>query len=124
MNRRSLLTALIGGAALTACTRSVYVVNNRSFNGSAPLSARTRQITEAVQEANWRVIGSEPGRMRVTFAYTEHRVTLDILYNETEFSLQYVNSAALNYDGSTVHRAYNEWVQALERQIMAQTAVS
>ena len=124
MQRRSLLAALLGGVALSACTRAVYVVNNRSFNGRAPIGARTRQITEAVQEANWRVIESEPGRMRVTFAYTEHRITLDIFYNETEFTLQYVNSAALNYDGASVHRAYNEWVSALERQILAQTAVS
>lgn len=118
------MMAILGGGALAACTRAVHVVANRSFNGQAPLAVRAQQIAEAARATDWRILAAEPGRMRVTYAYTEHRITLDILYSETDFSFHYVNSAGLSYDGTSVHRAYNNWVSALERQILAQGAVS
>ena len=124
MRRRPRMMALLGGATLAACTRTVLVVSSRAFNGSAPLGARAQQIAAAARAQNWQILDSLPGRMRVTYTQTEHRVTLDIAYTETEFSFVYVNSAGLNYDGTNVHRAYNEWVSALERQILLQTSVS
>lgn len=113
--------ALLGAAALSACSRPVQVVQNVAFEGQATLARREAQIAQAAEEQGWRVLHSAPGRTRVAYTYTEHRIVLDILYNESIFSFQYVSSSGLSYDGTTVHRAYNNWVSELERQILARS---
>ena len=130
MDRRFLLrscgfgAALIATSLLGACMRTIHRVENRSFNGAADLEQRAAQIIAAAEDRNWRVLERARGRVRLTYAYTEHRVTLDVLFSETQFSFQYVNSAGLSYDGTQVHRAYNHWVEDLERRILAEGATS
>lgn len=123
LRRSVVIPALLAAAALGACERQIHVVTDRRFNGTATLDQRTQQIIQAVNDRNWRVVSSAPGRMQVRYIYTEHRITLDIVYTETQFSFVYVDSAALRYDGTLVHRAYNEWVTELEQQILSQSAV-
>lgn len=111
--------AFLGVAALGACTRPIHVVQNVAFGGRATVVQREAQIAAAAEEQGWRVLDSAPGRTRLAFVYTEHRIVLDVLYDENVFSFQYVSSSGLSYDGTNVHRAYNNWISELERQIQA-----
>jgi len=128
MHRRDLLraqglgAALLFATALGGCMRAIHTVENRPFGGTADAERRAAQIVAAAEDRNWRVVDRARGRIRLTFAYTEHRVTLDVLFSETHFSFQYVASSALSYDGTQVHRAYNHWVSDLEQRILFEAA--
>jgi len=123
LGRRTVLaTALLGATVLAACERPVYTVTNVAFGGNGTLQQRTMQILQAAQEQNWQAQPVGPGRVRLIYTYTEHRIVLDAVFDETTFSLLYVSSSGLSYDGTNVHRAYNNWVRELERQIQTRSA--
>jgi len=46
-----------------------------------------------------------------------HNVVVHILYDQNSFSVRYVSSVGLNYDGQNIHTYYNGLVDQLVRQI-------
>ena len=46
-----------------------------------------------------------------------HNVVVQILYDQNSFSVRYVSSVGLNYDGQNIHTYYNGLVDQLVRQI-------
>jgi len=118
LGRRAVMAgAILGAIGLTACDRPVYTVNNVAFGGTGTLQQRTAQILEAAQALEWQARPTGPGRIRMTYTWTEHRIVLDAVFDENAFSLFYAGSVGLRYDSTNVHRAYNRRVRELERQI-------
>ena len=48
--------------------------------------------------------------------------TIDIRYDLHSYSINYVDSQNLNYDGSNIHPRYNSWIQYLQTDIQNQVA--
>ena len=63
-----------------------------------------------------------PGLVRGTLNLRTHQAVVDIPYDTQRFSIRYVSSSNLDYDGRVIHRNYNSWVQNLQNAIMAQPA--
>ena len=49
-----------------------------------------------------------------------YEVYVDIVYDETNYKIEYVNSANLRAKGNRIHPAYNRWVDFLHKSINAE----
>lgn len=128
MHRRHLLRNAAGlalaGAGLAAC-RTAPIQNqvNGEFIGRGTLAQRADQIRRAGASLGWTMESRGPGLMRGTLNLRDHQAVVDIPYDTERFSIRYVGSSNLNYDGTNIHPNYNSWVQRLQRTIIAQPAV-
>ncbi len=49
-----------------------------------------------------------------------YEVYVDIVYDETNYKIEYVNSVNLRAKGNRIHPAYNRWVDFLNKSINAE----
>jgi hypothetical protein len=121
-----LATLAIGAAGLAACARTapVYNVSNAGFVGGGSMAQRNQQIKRAGAGLGWIMEDMGPNLIRATLNLRSHQALVDIRYDQGGFSMRYANSTNLNYDGTTIHRNYNGWVQRLEQHIIAESAVT
>jgi len=63
-----------------------------------------------------------PGLMRAPLDIRSHQALVDIPFDARRFSIRYVSSSNLDYDGVVIHRNYNGWVQNLQNAIVEQSA--
>ena len=65
----------------------------------------------------WQMKETEPGVITGTLYLRKHMAKVKIPYSKTEYSIIYQDSYELNYDGTNIHKAYNGWIQNLDREI-------
>ena len=123
MNRRSLLGAAplaLVALSLGACTRPIYNVERQNFTTSGTLDQRAEQIRRAGGGLGWQMSPVRPGVMRATLNLRSHVAVTEIAYDEQGFSIRYVDSVNLDYNGTSIHKNYNGWIENLERAISQQ----
>lgn len=125
MRRRSLLgiaPVLLAAAALglSGCAEAIYDTGGGTFTGEAPLDVRAKQIERAGGGLGWQFDPVRPGVMRATLNLRTHVAVTEITYDQTRFSIRYVDSRNLGYTGTSIHRNYNSWIRNLERAISQQ----
>ena len=123
-NRRHLAAgALLGIAGLGACARGAPVTRQTGaeFLGRASLGQRAEQIRAAAAGLGWATDARGPGLTRAILNIRSHQAVVDISYDAQRFLISYVSSVNLDYDGNTIHRSYNAWVQNLQNAIVAQS---
>jgi hypothetical protein len=120
-----LLIVLIIAVGMAACTsKPIYNVESNTFvTPSAPLSVRSEQIRRAAVGLGWQVENVAPGQMQATRNQRNHQAMVLINYTPEKFSIRYFASSNLNYTGTEIHRAYNQWVKELEDGIKAQSSI-
>ena len=119
--RRGLVVSILGATAFAACTRTAPIQEGGGeFIGRGTLSQRADQIRRAGAGLGWRMEPQGPGLVRGTLNLRTHQAVVDIPYDTQRFSIRYVSSSNLDYDGRVIHRNYNSWVQNLRNAIMAQ----
>lgn len=136
VNRRGLLrssipaiSAVLGGGFLAACREEpIRQPVTVSFVSRGSPSERTQQIMRAAAARGWTsrlMVAPSPNRRGVIEAVNNtdgHNVVVRITYNSREFTITYVSSIGLNYDGRQIHTYYNGQVERLEQQIMRESA--
>jgi hypothetical protein len=80
------------------------------------------QVEKAILKAglakNWEMKVTEPGLIRGHVTVRNHEATIDIRYNERDYSIRYVSSVELDDDGKgKIHRNYNKWIALLDNTI-------
>lgn len=121
--RRGLIASTMGATALAACARTAPIQEGGGeFIGRGNLSQRADQIRRAGAGLGWRMESQGPGLVRGTLNLRTHQAVVDIPHDTRRFSIRYVSSSNLDYDGRAIHRNYNSWVQNLQNAIMAQPA--
>lgn len=98
----------------------VYKVENHPV----PVAAQNANLTtietaiyEAASSNGWMVEKVNPGLMRATQKWREHAATVDIVYSQKSYSINYAGSANLKADQDYIHRRYNAIVLKLEQEI-------
>jgi len=74
-------------------------------------------IIKAGQSLGWGMKETKPGTIVGTLFVRNHMAKVEVTYSKKTYSINYKDSAGLNYDGSEVHRNYNNWVKNLEGRI-------
>ncbi len=127
IDRRSTLRSLApvfiavsAGIGLGACRgQPIYESANGQFQGRGSLNEREALIRRAAaSQPGWSVQSMRPGLLRATNTWRSHQMTVDIAFDVRTFTIRYVNSVNLDYDGAQIHANYNARVQALERAIL------
>lgn len=127
IDRRSTLRSVVpavvaigAGIGLGACrAQPIYESANGQFQGRGSLAERESLIRRAAaSQGGWSVQSMRPGLLRATNTWRSHQMTVDIAFDVRTFTIRYVNSVNLDYDGAQIHLAYNSRVQALERAIL------
>ena len=71
----------------------------------------------------WIIKDAGEGRLRASYHARTHMAAVAIVYNEQTFSIEYLDSNRLGYDGQSIHRNYNRWVRNLELDILRNLAL-
>ncbi len=107
---------------VAGCNRvqPVYKVENHPIPAVAQASSLATietAIYEAASSNGWMVEKVNPGLMRATQKWREHAATVDIVYSQKTYSINYAGSANLKADQDHIHRRYNSLVLKLEQEI-------
>ena len=65
----------------------------------------------------WVVSDATPGKMKATLHNRTHVAVIEITYTKTNYSINYVSSSDLLYDGEKIHRSYNKWIRTPQNDI-------
>jgi len=108
-------------AACAAPVRNVVsepVVTSRDVS----LEEVKKAIISAGTALGWKMMPQEDGRITGRLDLRKHTAIVDITYTTEAFSITYVDSTNLKYDGRLIHRNYNNWITNLENRIQATVA--
>ncbi|MDV7341018.1 hypothetical protein RYZ26_15535 [Terasakiella sp. A23] len=120
--KRGLLSVFVC-LLLTGCfgrIQPLYSVYNHPVPSSADFMS-LREISEVIElsavNRKWLVEEQYPGLLTLTFRKKTHMAVVEVSFDQSNYSIKYVNSTHLLYNGTTIHRNYNRWVANLERDI-------
>jgi len=93
-------------------------------SGQLTLGEVGNAVIKAGQGLGWEMHPKSPGHIVGTYNYRTHQAAVDILYSPSDYTIQYRSSVNLNYDGRTIHKQYNAWVEELATAIDAEIATA
>jgi hypothetical protein len=110
--------------SLSACTTQpimnvteAQVVTSKS---NPSLDEIRQAIIRAGTQLGWQMKAERPGHIVGSLSLRTHVAVVDIDYDRKSYSIKYKDSTNLEYNGSTIHRNYNGWIQRLDQGIKSQ----
>jgi hypothetical protein len=70
----------------------------------------------------WRMMPQGPGQIEGVLSLRDHRAVVTVNYDTKSYSIKYKDSSNLNYDGKSIHKNYNGWVENLDKAIRSNLA--
>lgn len=119
-----LILVVFACALVSACaTRApLYNVSAAPVDVSKK-NASLDEIGDAIRRAGaslgWQMKLVKPGLIAGTLNLRNHNANVNIPYSTKTYDITYKDSVNLDYDGTTIHKNYNSWIQNLDRQIRA-----
>ena len=122
------MVAAVAVLLLGACAAGVPVRNVVESpvvtNKANPSMDDVRQaVIRAGAGLGWQMKADRPGHIVGTLALRTHLAVVDIDYNPKVYSIKYKDSTNLEYNGATIHRNYNSWIERLDKAIQTQLTV-
>lgn len=119
---RTILFALLTLLVLSGCRGlPIYTVTDNDISTLGSGDKTMDQVKAAIIDAGtplgWVFADKGEGHLMATLAVRKHMAVVDITYNTKAYSINYKDSENLNYDGTTIHKNYNGWIQNLQRRI-------
>ncbi len=110
---------------VAGCKRApVYNVMNAPIADTTSTKLSTDSIEKAIVSAGaglgWKIHKVQEGIMEGVLDIRVHRAVINIAYDSETYSISYKDSTNLKYDGTKIHRNYNNWIHNLDRAIQAQ----
>lgn len=121
MRSLKLASVFLVVAVLSACAAGVQNVSKEPFPANADklsLAEIEETIVEAATSREWIVQREGQGHLTATYAPRTHSATVAIYFDQKQFSIVYADSTNLQYNGKTIHRNYNRWVNTLKQDIL------
>ena len=75
-----------------------------------------KAIVRGGTRAGWQVLPEAPGRLSARYQSGQHSALVDIAHDTKAYNIKFRETSVRN-DGASVHKAYNNWVQYLDRSI-------
>jgi len=119
MFKRVLMVAVACSVLALAGCRTAPIMNVVD----APVGANrnAQQVEQAIISAGnslgWEMRPAGPGKIEGTLLLRDHRAVIDIDYNPSRYSIRYKDSSNMHYDGGSIHKNYNGWIENLDRAI-------
>ncbi len=81
-------------------------------------------VAEAIRRAGrsvgWQLIAEGPGLFTGRLERRNHLAVIEIEHDSKAYSIRYRDSANLDAKDGQIHKAYNQWVELLDKAIRAQ----
>lgn len=121
------LIAVVLLTAATGCTRTQQSYPPRALGAkSTPsLDAVTSAILRAGRRQSWNMTVMRPGLIEAKREWGrggKHNIVLNVVYSQSDYSINYVSSKNLKAGDGTIHRAYNRETTNLYDQIRVETS--
>jgi hypothetical protein len=114
-------------AILIGCSKTVPIENTSSPMPLVGTSTNKAKIADAIVRAglktNWRITPAGEGKMIGTLNIRSHTAVVNIIYDETSYRIEYSDSVNLKHTDGRIHKNYNKWVHALDRNINTEIAM-
>ena len=110
---------------LVACSGGPLIkdIDNVPINVSNPnydLSDVSKAIRRAGIGLGWKMKERAPGHIVGAVYWRSHLAVVDITYTLYEYSINYMDSTNLGYDGYRIHRNYNSRIEGLNDAVNVQ----
>ena len=124
MNYKKIVMALGMALLVAGCnTQPIVNVTDQPVVSTVGKQLTPDQIRNAIVTAGnglgWVMTPISPGLISGRFVKEDHVAVVDIKYSEKTYSIAYKDSSNLKYKKGSIHRAYNEWVATLDRDIQS-----
>ncbi|WP_286743842.1 hypothetical protein [Pseudoalteromonas sp. UBA2102] len=126
MKKHSLLLMASALTFFVGCTTTVPVKNFEDHpipkisSTNSDLQQIEKGIVKACIKLGWECTPESEGVINGVLNIRTHQLTVAINFDETAYSVSYVSSKNLNYNGKKIHRQYVNWVTNLIRHIDAE----
>jgi len=127
LNQLKNVVVAVGAVALTiGCVSVVAPVSNverQPISASKPsltLDEVGNAIVRAGASLSMTMQKVRPGLITATYTPRGLSATMEIRYDTRQYSITYKDSQGLKYDGSQIHKTYNNWVRSLDNRIRVQ----
>jgi len=112
-----LLFAMLGAGGCRTAPVSNVVAAPVTTIQPATMQTVEAAIPKAGNGLGWTMVPRSPGKVEGVLALRTHKAVVDIDYDTKMYSIKYKDSVNLDYDGKTIHKNYNGWVENLDRAI-------
>lgn len=97
--------------------REIYDVINAPISKGHSIEAIEKAIFTSGKQNNWLMKKQKEGFILAKKVIRKHTMVVRISYDQAHFSINYITSENLKYQGYYIHRNYNVWIQQLEQGI-------
>src|SRR6266850_2108885 len=116
------LFALVTVTAIAACARTAPIYNVSQMPVAASkqnpsMDEIGKAIIRAGSTIGWQMNQVKPGQIVGSLNLRDHMAVVDVNYTAQTYSITYKDSSNLGYDGQSIHKNYNGWVQNLDKAI-------
>lgn len=112
-----ILLSVVAAFFISACSSTNYMDLQTPFNAAssnATLKSVGRTIITASAFQGWNVDVEGPGQIIATRHHAGRIAKVKITYTTNSFNIRYLDSDNMGYDGNSISRTYDEWVQDLQ----------
>jgi hypothetical protein len=116
----TLLLAVLTTAAACSTMQPILNVEGHPLPpGAATLSLEEigQSIAYGAARGYWHTESVAPGRMTASFDDGRHQATVDIIYDQTAYSITLASSTNLHQEGDEIDKRYDKWIRGLEKDI-------
>jgi hypothetical protein len=107
-----------------ATTQPIHNVQNAPLvlpsGKSLTMSDVSKAITQAGTSLGWQMEAAGPGRLAGRLALRSHIAVIDVEHNTKSYSIKYRDSTNLDARDGMIHKAYNVWIENLDKAIRNQ----
>jgi len=106
---------------LGACSSQLFEVRDNPIETGTDASVTMDQVGDAIMEAGkglgWKMAAAKKGEISGTYSNAKQSATVAIPYTTKTYSILYKNSSNFKYNGTKIHKRYNELVSGLDAAI-------
>ncbi len=121
---RTVLIVAAGLVAIGCAPTAVMNINDAPVVANKPsvtLDDVGKAIVRAGAAIGFQMVMNRPGVITGTYAPRgDFTAVVEIKYSTQKYSINYKDSQGLNYDGTNIHRNYNNWIIRLDQSIKTQ----
>jgi hypothetical protein len=113
------LSVLVVAAAAQARSAAMLKYEDVIVESDKPLTTEQvkKVILTAASQRRWTASERDKNRIRLSYSRGKHSAVIDVVYSAKKYSIVYVDSSNLNFEGGSIHPTYNSWVKSLKEGI-------
>jgi len=110
-----LLSAVL---SLVGCKNTpVYNIEKAPITKNHSQDEIAKAIIKAGASLGWKMKDKAPGEITGILNLRKHMAKVKIEFNSRNYSINYIDSSNLSYDGENIHKNYNGWIRNLDNKI-------